>query len=473
MSTTRRTKIVATLGPASESPDHVIAMLRAGVDVVRMNFSHGTFAEHEQRLATAREACDRCGQTMAVLQDLPGLKPRVGDLPGGRVTLEPAAEIALAPSANSAPGAIPVAYPHLLQDLRPRDRIFLQDGEIALTVRTVAADRLICHVDAGGVLREHAGLNLPGVSLSVSGVSAEDLRALEWGIAHDVDYLALSFIEQASEIERVRALVAERKGRCRLVAKIERRRAVDCIEEIVAAADAVMVARGDLAVETSIDEVPVVQKSIIALCNRLGKPVITATQMLESMITRRRPTRAEAADVANAVFDGTDALMLSGETAIGQYPVETVTMMASIAERAEGALPYHIMLSERSRERTGQTDEAIALAACQAASAISAAAIVAATDSGSTALRVSRLRPRQPIVAVTHKARTSRMLSLVWGVVPVFVGEIADLDTLVSRGVRAAVDLGVARSGDQVVVTAGVPIGRPGSTNFLKVVRVE
>jgi pyruvate kinase len=473
MSTTRRTKIVATLGPASESPDRVTAMLRAGMDVARLNFSHGTFAEHERRLATAREACERCGQTMAVLQDLPGLKLRLGALPGGRVSVETDSEIELAPGAKGPAGAIPVAYPHLLEDLKPGHRIFLQDGEIALTVRTVMADRLTAHVDAGGVLREHAGLNLPAVALSVPGVTADDQRALEWGIAHDVDFVGLSFIESASEIEHVRALVAERKGRCRLVAKIERRRAVDRIEEIVDAADAVMVARGDLAVETSIDEVPVVQKSIIALCNRRGKPVITATQMLESMVTRPRPTRAEAADVANAVFDGTDALMLSAETAIGQYPVETVTMMASIADRAEDALPYDIVFGERARERTGGTSEAIALAACEAADSINAAAIVAATDSGSTALRVSRLRPRRPIVAVTHTARTSRMLALVWGVVPVLVEEVADIDALVARGVRAAVDLGVARPGDQVVVTAGVPIGRPGSTNFLKVVRVE
>jgi pyruvate kinase len=473
MSTTRRTKIVATLGPASEAPDRVLAMLRAGADVIRLNFSHGTVADHERRLAAARQACEQCGQTMAVLQDLPGLKLRIGSLPGGRATLAVGTDVALTPSADGAAGAIPVAYPHLLQDLEPGHRIFLQDGEIALTVRAVAADHLTCHVDAGGVLREHVGLNLPGIRLSAPGVTAEDQRALEWGIAHDVDYVGLSFIESASDIERARALVAERKGRCRLVAKIERRRALDRIDEIVAAADAVMVARGDLAVETSIDEVPVVQKSIIALCNRLGKPVITATQMLESMISHPRPTRAEAADVANAVFDGTDALMLSAETAIGQYPVESVATMATIAERAEGALPYHILFNERAREATGQTSEAIALAACQAADAIDAAAIVAATDSGSTALRVSRFRPRRPVVAVTHKARTSRMLALIWGVVPVLVGEIADLDTLVARGVRAAVELGVARSGDQVVVTAGVPIGRPGSTNFLKVVRVE
>jgi pyruvate kinase len=473
MSTARRTKIVATLGPASESPDVIRQMLQAGMDVVRLNFSHGSVADHARRLAAARQACDECGATIAVLQDLPGPKLRIGALPGGSVTLAAGQDVVLTADGAPGPGVVPVAYHHLAVDVRPGHRIFLQDGELGLTVRTVEADRVACRVDAGGVLREHAGLNVPGVALSVPAFTDEDRRALDWGIAHGVDFVGLSFVESASEIERVRASIVERGAGCRLVAKIERRRALERIDEIVGASDAVMVARGDLAVESSIEEVPVVQKTIIGLCNRLGRPVITATQMLESMIVHARPTRAEAADVANAVFDGTDALMLSGETAIGAHPVETVATMAAIAERAEAALPYHILFSERARERTGETSGAIALAACEAAESIGAAAIVAATESGSTALRVSRLRPRRPIVAVTHRGETSRMLSLAWGVIPVLVGEVADLDALVARGVRCAIELGVARAGDQVVVTAGVPIGRPGSTNFLKVVKVD
>ena len=474
MGSAGRTKIIATLGPASETPDVLRRMLEAGADVVRLNFSHGTPADHLRRLEAVRRAADLLGMPLAALQDLPGPKLRIGSLPGGSMTLEDGQEVVLtANGTGQGEGLIPVVYRHLADDVRPGHRIFLQDGELALVVRSVESPRVRCVVESGGLLRQHTGLNLPGVQLSVPIVTDDDLRALDWAIAHEVDYVGLSFVESADEIERVRQIVAGRRGTCKLVAKIERRRALDRLDEIVAAADGVMVARGDLAVETSIEEVPVVQKSIIGLCNRLGKPVITATQMLESMLTHPRPTRAEAADVANAVFDGTDALMLSGETAIGAHPVEAVATMATIARRAEAALPYHLIFSERARERNEETGEAIALAACQAAEAIGAAAIVAATDSGSTARRVSRLRPRRPIVAVTHTASTWRQLALVWGVQPVLVGPVGDIDALVARGVRSAVELGVARPGDQVVVTAGVPIGRTGTTNFLKVVKVD
>ncbi len=473
MDRTHRTKIVVTLGPASDAPETVRSMLEAGASVVRLNFSHGTPEEHGRRLEGARNAAAALGSPLAVVQDLPGPKLRIGDLPGGAVTLAVGESVVLVTNGAGAGAGIPVAYRHLSDDVRPGHRIYLQDGEVALVVRAVAASRVQCVVECGGTLRAHAGLNVPGVRLSVPALTDDDLRYLEWGIAHDVDYVGLSFVEDPAELERARRLVAERGGKARLIAKIERRLALDRIEEIVAAADGVMVARGDLAVETSIEEVPVVQKSIIGLCNRLGKPVITATQMLESMMTHSRPTRAEAADVANAVFDGTDALMLSGETAIGAHPVAAVATMAAIALRAEAALPDHLLLRERRRERAAETGEAIALAACEAAEAVGAAAIVASTDSGSTARRVSRFRPRRPIVAVTHTPSTWRQLALVWGVRPALVDPVADLEALVARGVRAAVDLGVARLGDLVVVTAGFPLGRPGTTNFLKVVRIE
>ncbi len=467
-----RTKIIATLGPASQSPEIVRALLEAGAGVVRLNFSHGSPDEHARRLEIARAAAQALRIPLAVVQDLPGPKLRIGDLPGGSLTLSVGASVALVTDGASRAGEIPVGYRHLSGDVQPGDRIYLQDGELALLVMSVSPSRIRCAVESGGTLRAHAGLNVPGVRLSVPAVSDDDLRCAEWGIAHDVDYIGLSFVEDPAEIERTRRLIADRGGKARLIAKIERRRALDRIEEIVTAADVVMVARGDLAVETSIDEVPIVQKNIITLCNRLGTPVITATQMLESMITQNRPTRAEAADVANAVFDGTDTLMLSGETAIGAHPVAAVAIMAAIARRAEAALPDNLLLRER-RDRTLETGEAIALAACEAAEAIGAVAIVAATDSGSTARRVSRFRPRRPIVAVTHTPSTWRQLALVWGVRPALVEHVGDLDALVARSVRAAVELGAAQPGDQVVVTAGLPIGQPGTTNFLKVVRVD
>lgn len=473
MSWSRRTRIVVTLGPASQTPEVLRGILAAGADVVRLNFSHGTPDEHGQRLQTARRVAADLGRPMGVLQDLPGPKLRIGALPGSAVDLATGAGVVLTTEPHAAPGEIPVAYPHLVADLRPGHRIFLQDGELILLVREVVGLRVRCDVEAGGRLREHAGLNLPDVTLSVPALTDDDVRYLEWGVAHDVDFIGLSFVESAEDIGRVRTLAAARGARPRLIAKIERRRALDRIDEIVAAADGVMVARGDLAVETSIEEVPIVQKTIIGLCNRLGKPVITATQMLESMIVHTRPTRAEAADVANAVFDGTDALMLSAETAVGAHTVQAVTTMATIAARAEAALPYDLILRERARERGTDTGEAIALAACQAAEAVEAAAIVASTDSGSTARRVSRFRPRRPIVAVTHTKATWRQLCLTWGVRPVLVDPVSTLDELVDRGVRSAVEVGAARLGELVVVTAGFPLGRQGTTNFLKVVKVE
>jgi len=473
MSLPRRTKIVATLGPASQSPEVLRGMLAAGVNVVRLNFSHDTPDEHAHRLKSARRAAGEIGAPLGVLVDLPGAKIRVGDLPGGAVDLAAGDEVVLCAGTTADEGTIPVDYAHLADDVRPGQHIFMQDGELDLVVGRVVAGRVHCTVEFGGRLREHAGVNLPGARLSMPVVTEDDLIALGWGMAHGVDFAGLSFIESADDVEQVRRWIEDRGGAIRLVAKIERRRALDKLEEIVLASDGIMIARGDLAVETSIEEVPVVQKAIIGLCNRHGKPVITATQMLESMVVRPRPTRAEAADVANAVFDGTDALMLSGETAIGRHPVGSVATMATIAARAEEALPYEHLLFRHTRERVGESGEAIALAACQAAEAIGAAAIVAATGSGSTARRVSRLRPRRPIVAVTHTAETLRQLSLTWGVWPVLVEQIGDIDTLIARGVRAAVELGIARPGDQVVVTAGVPIGQPGTTNFLKVVKVE
>jgi len=470
---TRRTRIVVTLGPASQTPEVLHGILAGGADVVRLNFSHGTPDEHAQRVDLARRVAADLGRPMGVLQDLPGPKLRIGALPGGAVDLTVGMTVVLTTETTAAAGEIPVAYPHLTADVRPGHRVFLQDGELSLIVQQVTGQRVRCDVECGGRLREHTGLNLPDVTLSIPPLTDDDLRYLDWGLTHGVDFIGLSFVERAEDINRVRALAAARGAYPALIAKIERRRALDRIDEIVAAADGVMVARGDLAVETSFQEVPIVQKTLIALCNRLGKPVITATQMLESMIVHSRPTRAEAADVANAVFDGTDALMLSAETAVGAHPVEAVAAMAAIAGRAEAALPYDLILRERARERGTDTGEAIALAACQAAEAVDAAAIVASTESGSTARRVSRFRPRRPIVAVTHTEATWRQLCLTWGVRPVIVDPATNLDQLVDRGVRSAVDVGAAHLDDLVVVTAGFPLGRPGTTNFLKVVKVE
>jgi len=468
----RQTKIVCTLGPATADRDALGGLLDAGMDVARFNLSYSTHTEHARILTLLREAASQRNTAVAVLFDLPGPKLRTGALPGGALDLATGASIRLVPDGSAAPDAVPCRYPALARDVRPGDRVLLQDGEIALEVQAVRGDEVVCAVRLGGRLRQHAGINLPGIRLSVPAVTAEDFAHLEFSLAQGADYVALSFVETAEDIHRVRRFVEERGVEVGLIAKIERRQAVEHSKEIIAAADAVMVARGDLAVETAPEDVPVIQKELIAACNRAGRPVITATQMLESMIQRSRPTRAEAADVANAVFDGTDALMLSGETAIGQFSVETVATMARIAGRAEAARPAAGMPRERAEDLERNPAEAIALAAVRAADTIDAAAIVAATTSGSTARRVARFRPRRPILAVTTSPATQRRLRLVWGVQPAVIDEVRDLDSLIAAATAAAQRAGLARPGDTLVVTAGYPMGRPGTTNLLKVVRV-
>ncbi len=471
--TLRQTKIVCTLGPATAQRETLRALLAAGLDVARLNLSYGTHEEHGRTIGLLREAAAEAGRPVAVLCDLPGPKLRTGALPGGAIDVRTGGTIRLTPGAGGDADVVPYRYPALARDVHAGDQILLQDGEIVLQVREIAGQEVVCGVLHGGHLHQHAGINLPGIRLSVPAVTEEDLRHLAFSLEQGADYVALSFVEGPEEIERVRAFVTSRSAAVGLVAKIERRRAVERIEEIIAVSDAIMVARGDLAVETSPEEVPVMQKSLIAACNRRGRPVITATQMLESMIEHVRPTRAEAADVANAVFDGTDALMLSGETAIGQFPAEAATAMARIAQRAEEALPYELILRERERGLERTDAEAIALAAARAAETLGAAAIVAATTSGSTALRVARFRPRRPILAVTTSPATQRRLRLVWGVHPEVIEKVRDLDSLIASSVAAARRTGLASDGDTLVVTAGYPMGQPGTTNLLKVVRVE
>ncbi|MBI4277951.1 MAG: pyruvate kinase [Armatimonadetes bacterium] len=469
-----RTKIVCTLGPASLASATLRGLIVAGMDVARLNFSHGTPEDHAAAIAAVQQAAGGVGQTVATLADLPGPKLRTGRLRGGRADLAEGQRVVLTtqPGEGDA-GHIPVAYPHLATDLKPGDTVFLQDGEITLVVESMEDAGVACVVSGGGQLRQHAGINLPGIRLSVAAVTSEDYRHLQFAIEQGVDFVGLSFLESGDDILRVREWLRQRGMEVGLVAKIERRVAVERIDEIVQAADAVMVARGDLAVETSVEDVPVIQKEIIAICNRAGKPVITATQMLESMIEHPRPTRAEAADVANAVFDGTDALMLSGETAIGRHPVEAVAVMAQIARRAESALPYELLLRERARGTVPETAEAVASAACQAAATIGAAAIVACTHSGSTARRVARFRPRAPILGITPSERTLRQMCLSWGVFPVLTERARDIDEQVAQAAAAARRIGVARPGDSVIITAGFPVGVSGTTNFLKVVRIE
>ncbi len=470
----RRTKIVCTIGPSSSSAETIRKMLQAGMDVARINFSHGSHKEHATVIRTLRAAARETGFPLAIMQDLPGPKNRTGKLKDGVIELKEGARFIL--TTRQLLGnqhMVSVELPELPRKVRPGDAVYLDDGAIRLKVVDTTATDVDCIVVSGGRLGEEKGVNVPGVDWDAPAITDEDWEHLRFGLKHEVDFVALSFIEEAADIRRVKEFLRQGNNIPAVIAKIERQEALDNLDEILDAADGAMVARGDLGIEIPLPRVPVVQKEVIKKCNRLGKPVIVATQMLESMVSSPRPTRAEVTDVANAIFDGADAIMLSEETAIGDYPVESVSMMAQIALEAEAALPYEEVLLNKGKDVQPQTDDAISYAACHTAHQLGAAAIVAFTSSGSTARRVSKYRPRAPILAITPNRSTQRQLSLSWGVRAFHFPEPSRLTVLFARGARLAKRTGVARKGDIVVITGGVPIGVPGSTNLLKVERVR
>ncbi|MCL5026758.1 MAG: pyruvate kinase [Chloroflexi bacterium] len=469
----RRTKMVCTLGPATQSPSGIEKLIEAGMDVARLNFSHGTVEEHAASIAAIRSISERLGKPVAVLQDLPGPKIRTGRLAAPYVTLKDGASFTL--TTDDIAGdehRVSVTLPSLPHDVRPGHVIFLDDGALRLHVVSVSGNDVECLVIHGGVLRAEKGINVPGVTLSTPSFTDQDWRFLEFGIEHGVDFVALSFVRSAADVKQVRLFLAQREASIPLIAKIEKHEALDNIDSIIAAVDGIMVARGDLGVEIPIQKVPVAQKNLVRKCNQVGKPVIVATQMLESMIHAPSPTRAEVNDVANAIFDGTDAVMLSGETAIGEYPVDTVNMMAQIALETESALPYERMLAERGANLVPETDDAIAYAACHTAQQLGAAAIIAFTTSGSTARRVAKYRPRAPILALTPSPAVQRRLALSWGVSSFAIGP-RNVEDMFDIGSRIGVQVGLASPGELVVITAGLPISTAGATNLLRVARAQ
>jgi len=470
----RRTKIVCTIGPGSSSASVIKELLKTGMDVARINFSHGTHQEHAGYIKTLRQAATQANQPLAIMQDLPGPKNRTGKLKKGIVELKTDADFVL--TTRQVLGdehKVSVGLPELPSIAKPGDTIFLDDGAIELKVTSSRNMEVTCKVITGGSLAEDKGVNIPGMTWDASTITEEDWAHLLFGLNHNVDLIALSFIREANDVLKVRNFIQKKKKSPALIAKIERREALDNLDEILEAADGAMVARGDLGIEIPIQRVPIVQKEIIHKCNRLGKPVIVATQMLESMVQSLRPTRAEVTDVANAILDGADALMLSEETAIGNYPVETVSMMAQIALEAEASLPYEDLLLSKGKDLQPQTGDAISYAACHAAHQLDAAAIIAFTSSGSTARRVSKYRPGVPILAITPSNETRRQLSISWGVRAFQIPEPSQITALFTRGARVAKETGLAKDGDLVVITGGVPIGVSGSTNLLKVERVQ
>ena len=471
----RRAKIVCTIGPSSESPELLERLVGEGMDVARLNFSHGTHAEHAQNIAAVRSISRRLGRPVAVLQDLAGIKLRIGEIAGGPVRVETGSRITL--TNRPVPGdarEISVAWPDLPRSVRVGDTLLLADGDLQLEALETTPTDIVCRVVAGGMLSSNKGINLPRRSIDAPSLTEKDMRDLEFGVAQGVDMVALSFVRSAENVRDASRFLQERRAAVPLIAKIEKHEALRNIDEIVAAADGIMVARGDLGVETPLQHVPLLQKMLIAKSNRAGKPVITATQMLRSMVDSPRPTRAEVADVANAILDGTDAVMLSEETASGHFPVESLAMMVRIAEDAETAFPFDTW-SARIAEAAGvqSLPEAVADAACTLADDIGAAAIIACTQTGAAARLLARHRPRRPILALTPLEETYRRLALVWGVVPVRIETPASTDEMMNRIPAIALSTGLVVPGDRIVITAGVLMGVSGSTNSIKAGVIE
>jgi len=462
----RRTKIVATLGPASETPETLRALVAAGVDAVRLNLSHGTHDQHSRNAWLVREIAAEAGRPVALIADLQGPKLRIGDLEEP-VVLSAGSEIVVCAQENATDGELPVAPAVIGSVLEPGHDVLIDDGAVRLRVEEVDSGRARCAVVVGGTVKTHKGVNLPGVPLPIPSITRKDAGDLDWALMTGVDFVALSFVRSPADVRDLRALIERSGSNAHVIAKIEKSEAVDVLDDVLAETDAVMVARGDLGVEIGPALVPLIQKRIIQRALERGKPVITATQMLESMIHSPEPTRAEASDVANAILDGTSAVMLSGETAVGEYPVEAVAYMDRIARAVEPSMGYRHELPEAADNPT--IGQAMSNAACDLAEALHAKAILVPTFSGRTANAVARLRPRRPIIALTHVDWAMRQLALEWGVTPLLIAEQSDVEALWREALDAARAAGLVETGDRVVITAGTAVNIPGSTNVIKV----
>jgi pyruvate kinase len=462
---TARTKIVCTIGPSSARREVLRSLIEAGLDVARINFSHGTYDEHASVIDTIRTLAADMNHPVAILGDLQGPRIRIGDLPVSRNVVD-GEELTFAHEPHATAGDVPVTYDHLAHDVKPGGRILVNDGLLEFEVLSIAGQRVKVRTIHGGPIKSHKGMNLPGIDVSAPSLTEKDRADITFCIEHDLDYIALSFVRRADDIRALKALLP--KGML-VIAKIEKDSALFRLEEILQATDAVMVARGDLGVELPFEEVPLAQKRIIGLANRYGRPVITATQMLESMIEHPRPTRAEANDVANAVLDGTDAVMLSAETAAGLFPRLAVEAMHRIVIAAETLRVARGIGIDRLEPGTATTEETIASASVTAVRLLGAPSLIVFTKSGFSARVVAARRPGVPIVVLTDQARTYRQLALVWGVVPFLVPHADTYEQMAATARRVLLAEGLAKPGDRVVVTAGVPFDVPGTTNNLKV----
>ncbi|AEB29704.1 pyruvate kinase [Carnobacterium sp. 17-4] len=468
----KKTKIVCTIGPASETVEQLVQMIDAGMNVARLNFSHGDFEEHGARIKNIREASKRTGKMVGILLDTKGPEMRTHNMKDGRVEFEAGDVVRISMTeVEGTKEKFSISYPELINDVNPGTHILLDDGLVDLEVTDLdhANGEIVVLVKNPGTLKNKKGVNVPGVSVNLPGITDKDAADIRFGLENDIDYIAASFVRRASDVlEITQILEEENMTHVQIIPKIENQEGVDNIDEILKVSNGLMVARGDLGVEIPTEEVPIVQKALIQKCNQAGKPVITATQMLDSMQQNPRPTRAEASDVANAIFDGTDAIMLSGETAAGDYPIEAVQTMARIAIRTEEALVNQDAFALKAYSQTDMT-EAIGQSVGHTARNLNIQTIVAATESGHTARMIAKYRPKANIVAVTFTERQMRGLALTWGVSPVVSEKPGSTDDMFNLATKIAQETGFASAGDLIIITAGVPVGERGTTNLMKI----
>ncbi|MBC5637479.1 pyruvate kinase [Ornithinibacillus sp. BX22] len=469
----RRTKIVCTIGPASESVETLVELINAGMNVARLNFSHGDYQEHGARIKNIREAAKQTGKTVAILLDTKGPEIRTGTFKEGQAELVQGNSVYI--SMNEVEGTaerFSITYPGLIDDVQVGSKILLDDGLIELQVEEIDHQNKELKTVAlnSGLIKNKKGVNVPNVAVNLPGITDKDAKDIEFGIEQDVDFIAASFVRRPSDILEIKELLEKHNAaHIQIIPKIENQEGVDNIDSILEVSDGLMVARGDLGVEIPAEDVPLVQKKLIRKCNTAGKPVITATQMLDSMQRNPRPTRAEASDVANAIFDGTDAIMLSGETAAGNYPVESVQTMNNIAEKTETALDHQSILKNRSESVDMTITDAISQSVTHTAMNLSVSAIITPTESGHTARMIAKYRPKAPIIAVTYSDRVNRQLSLVWGVLPITGEKAGSTDEMLDVAIDLGLQANLLKRGDRVVITAGVPVGETGTTNIMKV----
>jgi len=467
-----RTKIICTLGPSSEDKHTIRQLIKAGMNIARINLSHGTHDEHRKRINALKEVCGELKVNVALLLDTKGPEIRLGTFYGGKITLKKGQEFILTSKPLIGDEKIAfINFDNIAKTVEPGEKILLSDGLIELCVKKIEGENVICTVLNSGEIGDRQGVNIPNKSLPLPALTQRDIEDLQFAVKVGADFVAASFVRKADDVREIRRVLDKNGGSdIHIIAKIENQEGINNIDEIIDVADGIMIARGDLGVEIPVQEVPLVQKQIISKCNIAGKPVITATQMLDSMIRNPRPTRAEATDVANAIFDGTDAIMLSGETAAGKYPVEAAIMMAKIAEKADIAA----LEAGKQRQITVKSiTDAISHATCSIASELGAKAIITSTKSGYTARAVAKFRPAAPIIAVTYNEKVIKTLQLIRGVMPLKVNKTSTTDEMFHEALKGAVNSGMVKSGDLVVITAGVPVNVTGTTNLIRVHVVE